>query len=590
MAFCTNCGTQVSDGTKFCPSCGQKIGGNEPASPAASVQETPTAPVQKDESSPAEALVQGVYQAAYTSPVQQKYTPPVQPQAQQQSYQAPKQSYQAPSAQSAPAQPAYAAAPKEKNPMNKKMLFIIGGVALVAILAVVLILVLGGKGDKAASADPNLGVYNATTAEMMGMEMAVSDFWEGGFTIELKSNGKCAMEIDGSKASGKWTLEGTDFHIKGGGLECDGTLSMGSLTLTNVLDMGITLGFEKEGGYTGTSSASVGTTNGTSNDGSAQNTLQQQWNGTWFGCLCINDATGDFSGIPSDFYDAYMTVNVDAQGKGTLNVYLSGVDAAFASASCEAYESGLNATDGMIAGGVSINVDNWTFLPMPDYPDQYAMGDVISDGDSLFDFSLFVKKWGTSWQAEIDSNFAIIPPSVAWYETAIANGEQPPLSGGNAPSGSTAPAQSGDQAGNGFDFSGPTATFDYGNDGMVVFTYPTDDFTYDEYWENLANEDQSLTISFMGDWSESDIQADLDRFESTAGSADYSLKKIKVAGYEATRMTYSDSMGYTVETLINFGTDANTYQGIRVIVVSYNSFDECVSDTVEAIIASVQVK
>lgn len=575
MAFCTNCGTQMPDGTKFCPGCGQKVGGNEPASPAAAVQEAPTAPVQKDEPSTAEPPVQGVYQAAYT--------PPVQQQAQQ-------QSYQAPTPQDGYAQPAYTAAPKAKKPMNKKMLFIIGGVALLAILAVVLIAVLGGKGDKAASADPNLGVYNAVTAEMMGMEMAVSDFFEDGFTIELKSGGKCAMEIDGSKASGKWTLEGSDFHIKGGGLECDGTLDKGSLTLANVLDMGITLGFEKEGGYTGTSNASGGTTNGTSNGEAAQNTLQQQWNGTWFGCLYVSDATGDFAGIPSDFYDAYMTVNVDAQGKGTLNIYLSGVDAAFASASCEAYESGLNATDGMIAGGVSINANNWTFLPMPDYPDQYTMGDEISDGDSFFKFSLFVKKWGNSWQAEIDSNFAITPPSVGWYETAIANGEQPPLGGSNAPGGSTTPAQSGDQTGNGFDFSGPTATFDFGNDGMVVFTYPTDGFTYDEYWENLANEDQSLTISFMGDWSESDIQADLDRFESTAGSDDYSMKKITVAGYEATRMTYSDSMGYTVETLINFGTDANTYQGIRVIVVSYDSFDACVSDTVEAIIASVQVK
>ena len=28
MAFCENCGTQLNDGTKFCPKCGQTIGGN----------------------------------------------------------------------------------------------------------------------------------------------------------------------------------------------------------------------------------------------------------------------------------------------------------------------------------------------------------------------------------------------------------------------------------------------------------------------------------------------------------------------------------------------------------------------------------
>ena len=27
MAFCKNCGTQVNDGTKFCPKCGQAVDG-----------------------------------------------------------------------------------------------------------------------------------------------------------------------------------------------------------------------------------------------------------------------------------------------------------------------------------------------------------------------------------------------------------------------------------------------------------------------------------------------------------------------------------------------------------------------------------
>ena len=31
MAFCTNCGTQVNEGSKFCPSCGSPVGGGAPA-------------------------------------------------------------------------------------------------------------------------------------------------------------------------------------------------------------------------------------------------------------------------------------------------------------------------------------------------------------------------------------------------------------------------------------------------------------------------------------------------------------------------------------------------------------------------------
>ena len=147
MAFCTNCGAQLPDGSKFCTSCGAKF---EAPKPAEKTQRQPEAPAQES------APVQGTYQ-----PAQQSYTPPTQ------------QEYSA--------QPAYAPqakAPKQKKPMDKKTLFIIGGAALAVILAVVLIVVLGGKGSNTpANADPNLGVYNAVTAEMWGIEMEVSDLW-----------------------------------------------------------------------------------------------------------------------------------------------------------------------------------------------------------------------------------------------------------------------------------------------------------------------------------------------------------------------------------------------------------------------------
>ena len=122
-----------------------------------------------------------------------------------------------------------------------------------------------------------------------------------------------------------------------------------------------------------------------------------------------------------------MVVDVDGTGKGQFAVYLANVDEAFALATCEAKESGLYAVEGTIAGGVEMYAYNWMFLPMPDYPDQYAMGDVIENGDNIFDFKLFMKQWGGSWQKEIDSNFAIVPPSVEWYNGAIERGELPPV-------------------------------------------------------------------------------------------------------------------------------------------------------------------
>ena len=66
MAFCGNCGTQLNDGAKFCPRCGQTVGGGE---------STPQQQVNQPQ------------QASYQQP-QQAYQP------QQQSYQQPAQAYQ----------------------------------------------------------------------------------------------------------------------------------------------------------------------------------------------------------------------------------------------------------------------------------------------------------------------------------------------------------------------------------------------------------------------------------------------------------------------------------------------------------------
>ena len=428
MNVCTICNGELKQGAKFCEHCGAPVVANPvdvPTEQSTQVGYTPPAQPQGPYAPPAQQS-QGGYtpptqpQGGYTPPAQQGqggYTPPMQ----QQGY---------------AAQPVYApiATPKAKKPVNKKIL-IFGGAAVAVILIVVLLVsLLGGKSDLAAAAsDPNLGIYNAVRAEMWGAEMTVSDFWEAGFSIELREKGKCSMEIDGNKGNGKWTLaqDGT-FHVEGSGIDFTGTLERGVMTLENVLDMGVNLTFEKAGGYPALepgSSAQQGNASGELTD------VQRQWNGTWYGCLSFGEAMGDYAEFEGQEYDAYMVVDVNADGIGTFNVYIAGSDAAFASAICEAGESGLYATTGEVIS-TEMESYNWMFLPMAEYPDQYAMGDVLEDGDSYLDFALFMKVWGASWQDEIDSDFAIVPPGVDAYMWAIENGEQPPYDSGTVNSSS----------------------------------------------------------------------------------------------------------------------------------------------------------
>lgn len=531
MAFCSNCGAQLQEGSKFCTNCGTKY---ETPKPAAA---SPVAPEPEN-------------------PVQEPIKAPEAPQGNQQTYTPPVQQSDAPQggAGRPKAQPVFVA-PKQKKPVDKKLLFIIGGAVLAVILAIVLICALGGKGGGGDAADdPNLGLYTATTAEMLGIEMDITDLFENGVTIELKSNGKCTMNVDGTKGSGKWTLENGVFHVKGGGLDCDGTLANGVMTLENMLDMGVAMTFEKEGGFTPANPGSAGTDGlpeGSAGSGAASE-LQRQWTGTWYGCMYVSEATGEFETVPCDFYNAYMVVDVDAEGKGTFAVYLDGSETAFALANCEATEAGLNAVDGNVAG-MDMYAYNWMFLPMPDYPDQYVMGDEIQTDNGTFSYSLFMKPWGASWQKEIDSDFAIVPPAIDRYNEAVANGELPPY--GFAPVGyadAAEPEAGGEGASTDGQAEPQEAASDYGQseadaDGIVSLDtliatgkYCDEhrtEVTYGDVYDMMGYV-HGLPMTDSANWREGNGHM----YQWSAPTGEYIAINFKVAdnGYE-----YWSSMSYT---------------------------------------------
>ena len=96
-------------------------------------------------------------------------------------------------------------------------------VALLALFA----LVACGSGE----ADPNAGVYVCTSIEMMGMEVSPDSVFENGSTLELKSGGKGTVNMDGKKASAKWTLDGTNISVVIEGATSEGTLIDGTIRI-----------------------------------------------------------------------------------------------------------------------------------------------------------------------------------------------------------------------------------------------------------------------------------------------------------------------------------------------------------------------
>jgi len=269
MAFCTNCGQQLTDTQRFCPECGT------PVPVKAAPQNTPVAappaaaePAVIEEPVAAAPVVPAVEEpVVIEEPVAEEtpIEPPVQRPAMRNVFEAPKPKA-APQMKNV-----FVTPPKKekqaskmqdvfvqtaaKKPLNKR-LFLFGGIALAVILVLVLCLTTCG-GKEPTVADPNLGLYNAVTAKAFGLEMSVTDLWENGFSVELLDKGKCKLNVDGTKANGKWTLDGTAFTVKGGGFSGEGTLFEGVLILENVLDQGIDLTFELEGGYNPVPAASA---------------------------------------------------------------------------------------------------------------------------------------------------------------------------------------------------------------------------------------------------------------------------------------------------------------------------------------------
>ena len=99
------------------------------------------------------------------------------------------------------------------------------------VLAFLFLPIACSSGAASALDDPNRGVYHATTAEYSGFTVSIDEIIDQGMDVELKSNEKCDIFVSGKKASGRWSLSGTDLTVKGGGIEWKGTLENGVMRL-----------------------------------------------------------------------------------------------------------------------------------------------------------------------------------------------------------------------------------------------------------------------------------------------------------------------------------------------------------------------
>ena len=83
--------------------------------------------------------------------------------------------------------------------------------------AMMVMMTFAACGGKDMSGSKFCGKWAASTATMSGIEVDASEVYEGGFIIELGTDGKCTVTTDGESETGSWdeSEDGTQVIIDG---------------------------------------------------------------------------------------------------------------------------------------------------------------------------------------------------------------------------------------------------------------------------------------------------------------------------------------------------------------------------------------
>ena len=299
------------------------------------------------------------------------------------------------------------------------------------IMAFLLVLALGlcfvgcGSGSASAEPDPNEGLYTAVRAGNGDLEIDASALFTQGFTLELKSGGKCAIAVDGDTGSGKWTLENGALTITEKGTAYHGTLADGILRLEDLDGEGLYVIFTKEG----VSLYDAGRPADMSVDNS-------WWTRDWYGWWHVTNCTGEYENWEDNWWNACAHI----EGRGDqLQVIIWDQDLPRDNAVAE-FSLQLGADGSAVSGrgyymdmgleGGELNVapssvrDDVLYLDL-----HYAVGKGAYEVDAMF------KPWGATWDDVSEDDIPYLYES--WYLPLIQSGVT------EAPDTITAPEEAG---------------------------------------------------------------------------------------------------------------------------------------------------
>ncbi len=520
--------------------------------------------------------------------------------------------------------------------------------ALMLVLLMALTLCACGSSPKEDQA--MLGTYQLYAMDYdENTTILASELFDGKNYITLKSGGSAEMCLEDDVANVKWKADGTKIVISAADGDMEGSLSGGILTLqaddTNLYFVGegastdgikaLTLD-EMLNGVVGdvlneTPEAEPKTPEAPENPAPPQATdapkpapevvetppaqtgpteVQQMWNGWYYGCIDMDNCTGEWDFLNGETFDAIMYVELDSAGKGRFAIYdpfgnmiENDNNNLYVDAECHADTRYLYGDSGEVFG-CELNPSDWVIVHNLAIPEKLNVGSTSTndDGETIgYDFQF--KPWGDRWEGD---NYTRFIPYFDSYIDAIDAGldnpfgdtfrgfgiAEPAVGGNDKPSGgSDEPSGGNDKPSGGASaLLGPSpAVLDVNDRGVVFVYYPEDQFRYDDSYGKLKNDETGVGIlidPMLGDTNFDELKKSYE--ENNSDEDDYSLTETTVNGYRAQIMKYTDWLGATMRVDVDFGGKHGNYYGIS-FAVSGDTLADCDTDLVWAIIESMEV-
>lgn len=173
---------------------------------------------------------------------------------------------------------------------------------------------------------------------------------------------------------------------------------------------------------------------------------QAKWNGSWYGYIWVTEGFGSFESDEEFFNDAYLTVDIDKNGDGTMSIILDGDDENMVEAAIKADENHFEVTEGFF-WDTPLNLPEWWIALSPVSEGKlFVISDTYTDpegkGKDGFTYMFCFRPLGELWDQE-ERKGDRLPPGYDMYKEEQSRGGNtagPETSGGASNGGAkTAP-------------------------------------------------------------------------------------------------------------------------------------------------------